>query len=151
MIVNCWRRVLLAFKLPTPRQLCSNGSPRPSEEYPGGFCHSLYVVLSNTAWAQTGLINELSEKVIHLISFSESYLTQSHLMAFLRIILDEVSLLSKKHAAGCTVQRGVRKEKTPLTLPFNRCPSYPLLHRWSERNRWPEFKFLTHYFVFHLY
>ena len=64
MIVNYLRRVLLVFELPTPRQLCSNGSPRPSEDVPGGLCHSLSVDLSNTAWAQTGLKNELSENVI---------------------------------------------------------------------------------------
>ena len=38
--------------------------PRPSKEVLGGLCHSLSVDLSNTAWAQAGLINELSENVI---------------------------------------------------------------------------------------
>ena len=57
MIVNCWRRVLFIFGLLTPRQLCSKRSPRPSEEDPGGLCHSLSVDLLDTSWAQTGLIN----------------------------------------------------------------------------------------------
>ena len=67
MIVNCWRRYLLVFDLPTPRQLCSNGSPRPSEVL-DGLCHSLSVDLSNTAWALTGLINELSENAFGTVT-----------------------------------------------------------------------------------
>ena len=41
-------------------QLFSNGSHRPSEEFPDGLCHSLFVDLSNTTWARTELINKLS-------------------------------------------------------------------------------------------
>ena len=59
MIVNCWWRVL-AFELPTPRQLCSNGSPWQSEKVPDRLFHSLSVDLSNTAWAQRKLISKLS-------------------------------------------------------------------------------------------
>ena len=68
MIVNYWRRVLLVFELSTPRQLCFNRSPRPSEEIPGGLSHSFYVDLSNTAWAKTGLINELSENAFGTVT-----------------------------------------------------------------------------------
>ena len=57
MIVNCWGRVPFVLELPTPGQLCSNGSPRPSEEVPGGLYHSFSVDLS-----ETGLINGLSGK-----------------------------------------------------------------------------------------
>ena len=53
MIVN-------SYSSSTSRQLCSNGSPRPSEDVPDGLCHSLPVNLSNTAWAQKRLINKLS-------------------------------------------------------------------------------------------
>ena len=59
MIVSCWRKIFLGFQLPTPRQLCPNGSLQPSE-VPGGLCHSLSVDLSNTAWAQRELINRRS-------------------------------------------------------------------------------------------
>ena len=47
MLVNCWRRVFLVFELPTPRQLCSNESLRPSE-FPDRLFHHPYVDLSNT-------------------------------------------------------------------------------------------------------
>ena len=47
-------------------QLCPNGSPRLSE-VPDGLYHSLSVDLSNTAWAQTGLINELTEMHLALL------------------------------------------------------------------------------------
>ena len=60
MIVNCWRRVLLVLGLLTPRQLCFNGPPQPSEEVPDRMYHSLSGDLSNTAWAQKRLINKLS-------------------------------------------------------------------------------------------
>ena len=60
MIVNCRRRGLLVFELPTPRQLCSNGSPWPSEEVPDELYHSLSVDISNIVWAQRRLINKLS-------------------------------------------------------------------------------------------
>ena len=64
---NCWRRVLV-FEFPTPWFLCSNRSSRSSEEVPGGLCHSLSVVLSNTAWAQTVLINKLSENAFSTVT-----------------------------------------------------------------------------------
>ena len=48
------------MELPTPRQLCSNGSPRLSEEILDGLCHLLSVDLSNTVWVQRRLINKLS-------------------------------------------------------------------------------------------
>ena len=61
MIVNCWQRFLLAFELPSPRQLYFNESPRLLEEVLAELCHSLAVDLSNTMWAQGwGLINKQS-------------------------------------------------------------------------------------------
>ena len=54
--------------LQTARQCCSHGSPWPSEEVPNGLCHTLSVDLSNTARAQTGLINELSENAFDTIT-----------------------------------------------------------------------------------
>ena len=59
IIVNCWRRVLFIFKEPTTRQLCSNESPWPFEDVPDVMYYFLSVDLSNTTWAQRGLINKL--------------------------------------------------------------------------------------------
>ena len=67
MTVNCWWRVLLVFEMSTPRQLCSNGSPWPSEVL-DGLSHSLSVDLSNTPWAQAGLINELSKNAFGTVT-----------------------------------------------------------------------------------
>ena len=61
MIFNCWRRILFVCELPTAGQLGSNRSLRPSEEVLDRLCHSLFVDLSKTGWAQTGLINEQSK------------------------------------------------------------------------------------------
>ena len=59
MIVNCWRRFLLVFELPTLRQLYFNESLWPLEKVLDKLYHSLRGILSNTTWAQWGLINKL--------------------------------------------------------------------------------------------
>ena len=72
MIVDCWRRVLV-FELPTSRQLCSNGSPLPSEDVPDGLSQSLSVDLSNRAWVYKRLMNKLSSFLCNLLVIVSMY------------------------------------------------------------------------------
>ena len=68
MIANRWRRVLLIFALPTPRQNISKESPQPLEEVPDELCHPQSVDLSNTACAQRWLINKLPGIIIDVVT-----------------------------------------------------------------------------------
>ena len=54
-INNCFSCLWVA----NTKATCSNKSPTPPEEFPDRLCHLPSVDLSNTTWAQRGLINKL--------------------------------------------------------------------------------------------